>query len=162
TSAHDARVLRKSNIYQEAEQGNILQAPRVDIDGNDIGPYLVGDSPYPLTPWLIKPFPEGTNDPDEKTFHKKLSRARVVVERAFGILKGHWRVLQKRLDSSLNFAIKTTIACIVLHNFCIEANDDWDDDNDNGPPNNDGNNNVVVGDADEIKVTLKDFVCGNV
>ncbi|RMX58078.1 hypothetical protein pdam_00013830, partial [Pocillopora damicornis] len=42
-SAHDARVLRNSNIYQEAEQGNILQAPRIDIDGNDIGPYLVGD-----------------------------------------------------------------------------------------------------------------------
>ena len=63
----DARVLRNSNIYQEAEQGNILQ---VDIDGNDIGPYLVGDSAYPLTPWLIKPFPEGTNDPDEKTFNK--------------------------------------------------------------------------------------------
>ena len=57
-SAHDARVLRNSNIYQEAEQGNILQALRVDIDGNDIGPYLVGDSAYPLTPWLIKPFPE--------------------------------------------------------------------------------------------------------
>jgi len=26
-SAHDARVLRNSNIHQEAEQGNILQAP---------------------------------------------------------------------------------------------------------------------------------------
>ena len=64
-------------------------------------------------------------------------------------------MLLKRLDSSLNFAIKTTIACIVLHNFCIEANDEWDDDNDDGPPNN----NVV---ADEIRGTLKDFVCGNV
>ena len=120
-SAHDARVLRNSNIYQEAENGNILQAPLVNIDGNDIAPYLVGDSDYPLAPWLIKPFPEGTNDPDEKTFNKELSRARVVVERAFGILKRRWRVLQKRLDSSLNFAIKTTIACIVLRNFCIEA-----------------------------------------
>ena len=88
----------------------------------------------------------------------KLSRATVVVERAFGILKEHWRVLQKRLDSSLNFAIKTTIACIFLHNFCVEANDD----NDDGSPNNDLNNIVVVGDADEIRGTLKDFVCGNV
>jgi len=41
-SAHDARVLRNSNIYQEAEQENILQAPRTDVDGNDIGPFLVG------------------------------------------------------------------------------------------------------------------------
>ena len=71
-------------------------------------------------------------------------------------------MLQKRLDSSLNFAIKITIACIVLHNFCIEANDDWDDDDDDGPPNNNGNNNLVAGDADEIRGALKDFVCGNV
>ena len=81
------RVLRNSNIYGEAQQGNILQAPHVDIDGNDKGPYLVGDSAHPPTPWLIKPFPEGTKDPDENTFNKKLSRARVVVERGFGILK---------------------------------------------------------------------------
>ena len=71
-------------------------------------------------------------------------------------------MLLKRLESSLNFAIKTTIACIFLHNFCVEANDDWDDDNDDGSPNNDLNNIVVVGDADEIRGTLKDFVCGNV
>lgn len=148
-SAHDAGVLRNSNIYQEAENGNIFQAPLVNIHGNDIASYL------------IKPFPEGTNDPDEKTFNKELSRARVVEERAFGILKGRWRVLQKCLDSSLNFAIKTTIVCIVLHNFCIEANDEWDDDDD-GPPDNDGNNNLVFGDADEIRGVLKDFVCGNV
>ena len=33
-SAHDARVLRNSNIYQEAEQGNILQAPQCCIYHN--------------------------------------------------------------------------------------------------------------------------------
>ena len=160
-SAHDARVLRNSNIYQEAENGNILQAPLVNINENDIAPYLVGDSAYPLSPWLIEPFPEGTNDPDEKTFNKELSRARGVAEGAFGILKGCWRVLQKCLDSSLNFAIKTTIACIFLHNFCIEANNDWDDDDDNGPSDNDGNNNLVFDDADELQSIPKDFVCGN-
>ena len=102
--------MRNSNIYQEADQENILQASRIDVDGNDIGPFLGGDSAYPLTPWLIQPFPLGTNDPDEKTFNKELSRARAVVDRAFGILKGCWSVLQDPY-SSLNFAIKTTIAC---------------------------------------------------
>ena len=47
-SAHDARVLRNSNIYQEAEEGNILQALRVDIDGNDIGPYLQSEQMIPM------------------------------------------------------------------------------------------------------------------
>ena len=49
-SAHDARMLRNSNIYQESGQGNILEAPQVNIDGHDIGPYLVGDSAYPHAP----------------------------------------------------------------------------------------------------------------
>ena len=117
-SAHDARVLRYSDLYVEAEAGAILQEPRIHIGGTDIRPYLVGDSAYPQAPWLIKPFPEGTRVNEEITFNKELSTARVVVERAFGILKNRWRILIKRLDSSLQFAIKTTIACIVLHNIC--------------------------------------------
>ena len=85
---------------------------------------------YPQAPWLMKPFPEGTRDPEEKTFNKELSRARVIVERAFGILKRRWRVLQKRFDSSLEFAIKCAVACIVLHNICVDQNDPWHDDGD--------------------------------
>ena len=76
-SAHDARVLRNSNIYQEAENGNILQAPLVNINENDIAPYLVGDSAYPRAPWLIEPFPEGTNDPDKKPSTRSLAEQEV-------------------------------------------------------------------------------------
>ena len=54
----------------------------------------------------------------------------MTVERAFGILKSRWGVPQKRLDSSLAFAIKTALACIVLHNICVDSNDDWDDADD--------------------------------
>ena len=35
-SAHDARVLRNSELYYNAERGNILQAPVVTIGGRDI------------------------------------------------------------------------------------------------------------------------------
>lgn len=76
-SVHDARVLRNSNIYQEAENGNILQAPLVNINENDIAPYLVGDSAYPRAPWLIEPFPEGTNDPDKKPSTRSLAEQEV-------------------------------------------------------------------------------------
>ena len=44
-SAHDARVLRNSDVYDEAERGTILQEPRVNIGGTDIRPYLVGTVP---------------------------------------------------------------------------------------------------------------------
>ena len=65
-------------------------------------------------------------------------------------------MLQKCLDSSLSFTVKTTVAC-VLHNFCLEDNDDWDSDN-----NDDSEDGGVLHDADEIRDLLKDLVCGNV
>lgn len=55
-SMHDARVLRRSAVFRKAEQGKILSAPTVHINGNELGPYLVGDSAYPLSPWLMKPY----------------------------------------------------------------------------------------------------------
>ena len=62
-SMHNARVLRGSGIFTRAERGEIFIAPIVDVAGREITPYLVGDSAYPLSPWLMKPYPEGTRDP---------------------------------------------------------------------------------------------------
>ncbi|KAK3707295.1 hypothetical protein QZH41_004242 [Actinostola sp. cb2023] len=156
---HDSRVLRRSTIFDKAEARQILTEPTININGHTIGPYLVGDSAYPNSPWLIKPYPEGTRDRDEINFNKELSSARVKVECAFGLLKSRWRVLQKRFDSGIEFAIKCTIACAVLHNLCIRFGDDWDDDYDNDhdplPPNQAVN---VLRDGDDIRENLKNFI----
>ncbi|XP_020621230.1 protein ANTAGONIST OF LIKE HETEROCHROMATIN PROTEIN 1-like [Orbicella faveolata] len=79
-SLHDARVLRNSSFYDRAEHGDVLAAPIHVIGGHEIQPYLVGDSAYPLSRWLQKPYPEGTRDPSEIQFNKQLSAARVKVE----------------------------------------------------------------------------------
>ena len=158
-SMHDARVLRNSNIFTLAENRDILTGPPVSIGGNDIRPYLVGDSAYPLSNWLIKPFPERTNDPQEVEFNKELSSARVKVECAFGLIKSRWRILHKRLDSKINFVNKIVIACVVLHNFCIQAGDFWDepldDDDDDG---SDDDNFDVVGDGEHVRQILINYV----
>lgn len=52
-------------------------SPVVRIRANELKPYLVGDSAYPLASWLQKPFPEATRDPEEIAFNKALSAARV-------------------------------------------------------------------------------------
>ena len=130
-SMHDAGVLRESAIFRRAEQGDILTAPTIIVGGREITPYILGDSTYPVSPWLMKPYPEGTRHPQEITFNKELSSARVQVECAFGMLKNRWRILQKRFDSDIEFAIKATMACAVLHNICIRNNVVWDEDDDN-------------------------------
>ena len=53
---HDGRVLRRSRIFARAERREILTIPTVNVAGQEIGPYLVGDSAYPLSPLLMKPF----------------------------------------------------------------------------------------------------------
>ena len=103
---------------------------------------------------VIKTVPRGTNDPEEINFNKELSRARVSVECALGILKGRWRILQKRLDSDIAFTNQIIIACCVLHNFCIEAGDLWDDDDDE-----DGNDDdFPVRDGNADGADLRDFL----
>ena len=157
-SMHDARVLRRSTIFQRAENGNILTQPTVNVTGNDIGPYLLGDSAYPLSPWLMKPYPEGTRDPREIAFNRELSSARVKVECAFGVLKSRWRILLKRFDSGIPFAVRNAVACAVLHNICIRSGDEWEDEEGEddcdagGPPLN------VILDGDNIREVLKDFL----
>lgn len=84
-SMHDARVLRRSTVFQRAERRNILAQPTVNVNGHDTGPYLLSDCAYPLPSWLMKLYPEGTRDPREIAFYKELSSARVKVECALGV-----------------------------------------------------------------------------
>lgn len=52
-----------------------MQGPFIRIENSDIGPYLVGDSAYPIDPWLQRPFAETTRDADDVQFNKELSMA---------------------------------------------------------------------------------------
>jgi hypothetical protein len=48
------------------------------------------------------------------------------VERAFGILKGSWRILPKRIDVPLQNTADLVTACICLYSLCIEDGDFFD------------------------------------
>jgi hypothetical protein len=50
----------------------------------------------------------------------------MAVERAFGILKGRWRILLKRIDMPLRHIPNVITACICLHNLCIIHRDEFD------------------------------------
>ena len=91
-SIHDSRVLRNSSLYRRITNNELLLGPTVRVAGREIRPVLLGDSAYPLSTWLLKPYHEGTNDPEEINFNKELSRARVSLACALGILKGRWNI----------------------------------------------------------------------
>ena len=66
----------------------ILTEPLMALRTISIRPLIIGDPAYSLSEWLMKPYPLANISPRQKTFNRNLSRARVVVEQAFGKLKG--------------------------------------------------------------------------
>jgi hypothetical protein len=49
-STNDARIFRRSSLYHLAMHNNLFDT-RNSMDG--FAPYLIGDSGYPLLPWLM-------------------------------------------------------------------------------------------------------------
>ena len=78
--------------------------------------FLVGDEIFPLKTWLMRPFPGKLNE-QQRVFNYRLSRARRVIENAFGILVARWRIFSKPIKASVENAEKYTLACIGLHNY---------------------------------------------
>ena len=126
---HDTRVLRCTQLFRKAENGAILNQPAIKISGTQIRPLLLGDETYPLLPSLIKPFPDNVNLASaQRRLNQKLTSASSIGERAFGVLKGRWRILLNRLDCRFANAPKVILSCCILHNICQEAGDEFDDE----------------------------------
>ncbi|KAK0408395.1 hypothetical protein QR680_003931 [Steinernema hermaphroditum] len=78
--------------------------------------FFLGDAGFPLQERLQKPF-TGTTSKIQATFNYRLSRARRVIEDAFGILATRWRILLKDIETSTPLADSIVRACLHLHNF---------------------------------------------
>ncbi|XP_034019547.1 protein ANTAGONIST OF LIKE HETEROCHROMATIN PROTEIN 1-like [Thalassophryne amazonica] len=125
-SLHDAKVLRLSTHWELATEGNRFRSHTRNIGGVTSGYYILGDSAYPLQNWLLKPFHDTGWLTGEQLFDKKFSNARVVVENAFGRLKGRWHCLLKRNDCDLRLTKSTVMTCCALHNLCENHGQTYD------------------------------------
>lgn len=114
-SMHDANLWGRTAIGQFCEAGKLA-------------PYaLVGDAAYPCRPWMLAPF-RGHKDGltrEEYNWNFVQSSTRMCIERAFGMLKGRWRILLKRVDVKLKNMPELVSTCLVLHNMCIILGDNF-------------------------------------
>lgn len=121
---NDPRILRMSRLHWKVSRGDWLKGPIKQIGPVEVGPLLVGDSAYPLSIWLMKPFKQTANLTEEQVnYNESLSQARVVIEQAYGILKVRWRNLLKPMEEHTSTMSVTIMACCVVHNICIDVRD---------------------------------------
>ena len=123
---HISRLFKNSILYGAARAFLPHDMCEV-ISGLRVPPLILGDSAYPLQDWLMKPYTDRGNLTQEQVqFNNSLSVTRVVLENAFGRLKGRFRCIGKRLDLSVTNACTVTAACCVLHNYCETHQEDFD------------------------------------
>ncbi|CAM5127329.1 unnamed protein product [Natator depressus] len=114
---HDALIFKNSGLFQQLQQGTFFPDQKITFGDVEMPIVLLGDSTYPLMPWLVKP-DTGSLVSSQELFNYRLSKCRMVVECAFGRLKVRWRNLLTRLDlSETNIPIVIT-ACCALRNIC--------------------------------------------
>ncbi|XP_077521601.1 uncharacterized protein LOC144132813 [Amblyomma americanum] len=129
---HDAYIYQRSQLAEFIE-GPTFQAPAVVFSGTAVPPLILCDQAFPLTTHLIKPYRNSAHlDADMKRLNYHLSKARRVIENAFGRLKARFRFCMKRMECSMDTAPLVIRACCTLNNICEAFGDqvmqDWTSD----------------------------------
>lgn len=108
--ASDGGVLGNS-AFQRAIDSKQLNLPENAL--------FVGDDAFPLREYLMKPYStrSGPLTLRQKIFNYRLSRARRIVENAFGILAARFRIFGRPIPLSPNKVDGVVKATVALHNW---------------------------------------------
>ncbi|KAH8027133.1 hypothetical protein HPB51_002287 [Rhipicephalus microplus] len=122
---NDEDAARNKRAFRALGRCDGVEAGLPDV----IGGYLLGDAAYPLLPWLLPPYRHVTSSwqPWMSKFNHVHSKQRVVVEIAFGLLKGRFRRVDKIDVNSIPQAVETVMAACVLHNLARRHADIFED-----------------------------------
>lgn len=145
----DGGVFKNTQLYRKLEnhQLNIPQPEVLQIPYAIKVPYMIlGDQAFELNYYTIKPF-RGTpvTGSVERIFNYRLSRARRVVENAFGISSSVFRILRKPLLLQPKTAKKVVLAIMYLHNFLRKSTTSRDIYTPDGTFDREVNGNIIPG-----------------
>lgn len=120
----DSSVLQKTQFNEKLIEDKLnLPNPSPLTNSNITVPYVfVGDSAFALDNNIMKPFPFKNISHDKRIFNYRLSRARRVVENAFGILSARFRIFRRAISIDINNVDIIVLACCALHNYLSTNN----------------------------------------
>ncbi|KAK4886065.1 hypothetical protein RN001_002336 [Aquatica leii] len=120
-STHDSAIWELSPVKEFLE--NKYLAGRLDSC------WLIGDSGYPLQPFLLTPILNAEENSPEGRYNRSHIRARNCIERCFGVLKQRFRCLLKHrvLHYSPVRSANIVYTCATLHNMTINEGIDFEE-----------------------------------
>lgn len=126
SSMEPVAIFRQTRLYlgvEDSRESDLLKGPTYRLsDGCSIPQYVMGDSCFPLLPWLLTPYSEQDSfGSAEREFNVAHSRAMELVSTAFGRVKARWQLLARSWkEDSLEFFPFVIVMGCVLHNFLIK------------------------------------------
>ncbi|XP_021714756.1 uncharacterized protein LOC110682740 [Chenopodium quinoa] len=119
-SAHDSRVLN-----DVLSRGFKIPEGKYYLADAGFGSRKGLMPPYRRTRYHLKEFTNNPPENERELFNLRHSSIRMVVERAFGILKARLRVLDVEPFWSFKTQVDVVLACCVIHNFLrgVDPND---------------------------------------
>lgn len=118
----DGGIFRASAIkhWITNEMSNLPPPSRLPDDENECNfpYYFVGDEAFPLSRYLMRPYPQKTLDNTKRVFNYRLSRGRKSVECAFGMMTKKFQVLSSPIRArTTQRVVDITKSVCILHNF---------------------------------------------
>ena len=118
-SCSDAQLYNMSELKEALEAGTLAGWPQPDPlphDNQDVPYFIVGDDAFALRTSMMKPYKDTPLLRAQRLFNYRLSRARRVVENAFGILANRFQVLLSTMQQRPETVKLIIRACVLLHN----------------------------------------------
>ncbi|CAM8958511.1 unnamed protein product [Rhodiola kirilowii] len=126
----DSSVLHQSGIFHLCQERKILNGKTVLLtEASELREYLVGDSGYPLLPWLMTPYQGKDISNSRLEFNKRHFATRMVAQRALKRLKDMWKIIQGVMWRPDKHKLPSIIlVCCLLHNIIIDMGDEVQDE----------------------------------
>jgi len=117
----DGDVFRNTEFYRKLENNDLYLPQDEALPVRTIPvPYtLVADDTFPLTRHMMKPYATDLNKGSStRIFNYRLSRARHIVENAFGLLAYAFRIFRKPIEIKVeSTVVDIVLTYVYLHNF---------------------------------------------
>ena len=126
-SSNDSGVLNNTALFKCLKKKKLgiptsKQLPN-DTKETRVPHVLLGDEAFPLRCDMMRPFARNTLTNERRIFNYRLSRARKVVEMAFGILANRWRIFHRRIYLHPDNVTTVVKATVLLHNILTVPTD---------------------------------------
>ena len=80
-NSHDSIILQSTQLWKDITENDLVPSIGQEVSKNVIvQPLILGDSAFPLCPWMMKPYTDATLTVQERYFNYRLSRARMITE----------------------------------------------------------------------------------